>query len=252
MIKFILIYFLFCGRIFAADVCEWTPASNVYTGTADAAINSFIDIPMQVREVLIEMANQRVPEYSDIVTIRRDSIAGRNEYLPDITQMHFGGKGHVCDTVTRTKWKDGDSQHAIAFCHEGYCIIRPAVCNNWARIRMRPAERITTEVIERFPTIQVERSATSSTFIAYRADSGDWGYVYSGVVPGSVPTGSGLLLYGVPQGPGYFIPGPIVVGPSVYVPGVPMVVTSTIPELATWGYLALGLAALALFAWRKR
>lgn len=112
--------------------CDWAPASHPYTGTPEDAIMAFSDIPIHVRETLIEKAKNYT--YDDVVVIKRDSIKGRNDYLPDLRNMHGGSKGAVCLSPSRVKWSDSQTERGMVFCDSGYCVVRPSVCNNWSII----------------------------------------------------------------------------------------------------------------------
>ena len=123
--------------------CTWTdPGSDPYTGSARAAIMAFAQIPQAVRTALIERAESNGLTYDEVVVIDRDAIRGSARYAPELRSMHFGSRGRICDTVSRTGWSAEHVETAMVFCEAGYCVARPAVCNNWSmvtRLEMRLA-----------------------------------------------------------------------------------------------------------------
>lgn len=221
------------------DVCEWKPAHNVYTGTPQAAIMAFEDIPLSVRQTLIERVTFHELEYSDVVAIRKSAIVGRSDYLPGIAQMHFGSAGALCKRVTRAKWSDTDSQSGIVYCEDGYCIVRPSVCNNWARIeQVKPAGPIGAD-------------KPVEGLIAIPAASGTPVFDTIGPLPSEQPIRSADMVpvYGLPTFKGAEPPPAVIVLGPVFVPSVAL---PAVPELSVWQSMALGLAIGLLFMWRKR
>lgn len=114
------------------DHCSWdAPGADRYTGNAEAAIHAYADIPTPARMELI--AKIRGGKNDDHVAITRDGIAGTSVYS-DFRMMHFGSRGKVCNTVSRSKWANGAIERGLVYCVQNFCVVRPSVCNNWARI----------------------------------------------------------------------------------------------------------------------
>lgn len=110
--------------------CNWDhPGVDRYTGTTEAAIHAYAEIPRATQEALIAKFERR--EFADFIVIDRDSISGaRGNYANTIRSMHFGSNGGMCGDVTRD-WAPGHTETAIVVCADGYCVADPAVCGNW-------------------------------------------------------------------------------------------------------------------------
>jgi hypothetical protein len=117
-------------------MCSWAnPGADPYTGTPTAAIMAKTQIPLGVRLTLAARVSKHRPEFDDLVFIDRDSIRSRQHaYDPDISDMVFG-KGHRCLGVDRSAWAPSHVETAMVFCEAGWCVARPAVCNNWSVVR---------------------------------------------------------------------------------------------------------------------
>jgi PEP-CTERM motif len=119
------------------ETCNWNrPGVDPFTGDVVAAVDRYTDIPSEVRGRLKARMAKR--EYDDMVTIRRDAIAGRKgyEYAPAIRDMHFGA-GKVCRTVNRKAWSSKTVERGLVYCDSGQCILVPTVCRNVSRIARR-------------------------------------------------------------------------------------------------------------------
>lgn len=231
------LWFCFCFAAMA-NTCEWTPAHNVYTGNAKDAIMSFTDIPLDVRQTLIERANAKLPEYSDVLTISKTAIIGRNSYLPDISKMHFGSSGRMCDSVSRTGWTDTQTQGAIAFCESGYCVIRPAVCNNWSEVTIINKARPFTDTSERIGRDEsIPFLGYGEPFYVLPGIRGDW----LPVQPLQAPPADTLTPWSVPDSP----------APLVFSP-LPVNITPSVPEPSTWLLFLVGGLIAWLYVLRKR
>lgn len=118
----------------AHAACDWSqPGADRYTGTAEAAIRAFADIPPDVQTALIRKHAAR--QWTARVDIRRDSIKGDDgaEYV-GLRDMHFGSAGKVCAQVDRSKWGDDMVRGGLVYCAYETCVIQPADCSNWARV----------------------------------------------------------------------------------------------------------------------
>lgn len=140
--KLALLLALFAGTAQAwtpVERCSWDrPGADRYTGTTSAAVAAYTGIPQATRTRL--MARLDKPSvYDDIIEIRRDSVTPG---YSDLFQMHFGGLGKVCQTVTRAGWKAADLQRALVYCEDGECIAVPTVCGNVSRITRLPPLRL--------------------------------------------------------------------------------------------------------------
>jgi hypothetical protein len=115
--------------------CSWDrPGHNAFMGDVVAAVDRYIDIPTPARVRLKE--RMRIRDYDDLVTIRRDQISGRSDYLPAIRDMHFG-QDKVCRQVSRKGWTDKMQERGLVYCEDGHCILVPTVCRNVSRIARR-------------------------------------------------------------------------------------------------------------------
>ena len=116
----------------ALPACSWDhPGVDPFTGSLVESVDRYTDIPADVRAVLKQRMATR--QYDDLVTIRRDAIAGRDTYAPEIRDMHFGA-GRVCRSVTRTRWAADHVERGLVYCASGHCLLVPTVCRNLSRI----------------------------------------------------------------------------------------------------------------------
>jgi len=112
--------------------CSWDrPGANPYTGTPEAAIDRYTDIPENVRRKLKHRLTYGNPD--EMVDIKRDSIAGKYDYAPTIRDMHFG-KAELCHTVSRSKWAANRVEPGAVYCADSHCILVPKICGNVSRI----------------------------------------------------------------------------------------------------------------------
>lgn len=214
-------------------ICEWTPSNNVYTGKTETAIYAFAEIPLEVRKALIERT-KKATSYDDVITISRNSISGNHQYAPEITSMHFGSKGRMCETVSRIKWRDSDTQQALVYCESDHCIIRPSICNNWA-IVYRLAE--TAGIPPITETVETPTETPSDDLPLLAVQDGPSEYPVD-----TFETGTGLD----PFAPTDWISGPV---GACCVPGVPT--APAIPEPAPLWLLLAGVASMAIWKNRK-
>lgn len=120
--------------------CSWDrPGVNPFMGDVVAAVDRYQDIPAEVRERLKTRMTAR--RYDEMVSIRRDSIMGKQRYDNQIRDMHFGS-GSVCGTVSRARWSDDSQERGLVYCESGYCILVPTVCRNVSRITRRPVREV--------------------------------------------------------------------------------------------------------------
>ncbi len=114
------------------SACSWAnPGQNPYTGDVPSAVDSYTDIPAEVRARLKYRMERR--KYDDLAVIRRDSIQGYDTSYSDLRSMHFG-KGDVCSTVTRDSWPEKHEEVGLIYCEAGHCLIVPTVCRNVSRV----------------------------------------------------------------------------------------------------------------------
>lgn len=118
--------------------CSWDrPGVNPFMGDVVAAVDRYEDIPRAVRETLKKRMAAR--KYDEMATIKRDTIMGAYRYA-DLRDMHFG-KGTVCNTVSRDRWKPETQERGLVYCEEGHCIIVPTVCRNVSRVTRVPMQK---------------------------------------------------------------------------------------------------------------
>lgn len=126
------------GQVLAE--CSWDrPGHNKFSGDVPTAIDRYTDIPADVRSRLQKRMTAR--DYDDMVSIKRDRIAGKHDYDAEIRDMYFGA-GSICRTVTRSGWNAQMHERGMVYCDSGHCILVPTVCRNVSRITRREAPAV--------------------------------------------------------------------------------------------------------------
>ncbi len=207
-------------------VCSWAnPGVDPYRGSAEAAIMAKVQIPLFARALLVARVKRN--DFDDVVLIDRDSIRSRQyDYDPRISDMAFG-KGRRCVVVDRTAWSDSFITSALVFCEAGWCVARPAVCNNWSiihRLPRRPEPGLGTDAPGRpsFVLAPVQRAAdTDAPAVVGTADDGTGAWVAQPEMP--------------------------VLG--VYAAQSRLVTVPAVPEVPVWAALLLG---IPLLMWWRR
>jgi hypothetical protein len=249
----------------ALDHCSWDrPGVNPFMGDVVAAVDRYRDIPPEVRARLKARMAKR--EYDDLVSIRRDSIAGRggHAYGSAITDMHFGTH-QLCRSVTRASWSPSMEERGLVYCESGQCILVPTVCRNVSRVSRRGVGNDIAEsplLLDAAPPGAVPAVAADAAGAPPAALIGvptieafDPATAWIAAAPAAVafggagPVGVGEGSAGAPP----FLP------PTVHTSSVPpkgsdtagLPVVAAVPEPQTWASLIGGLAALALFARRR-
>ena len=246
--------------------CSWDrPGVNPFMGDLVAAVDRYRDIPEATRVKLKARLQQR--SYEDIAVITRDAIAGKADYAADIRDMHFG-RGTVCRTVTRTKWKPEHQERGLVYCEDGHCLIVPTVCRNLSRVTRvapRPVAGAASDESPAAPLAQTDEplvfdppAAGLSQPLAAPASFAATAQIVSLEQPSSPLPAAGVLGGGVPGfGPPPGVP-PLPPGsPPIEPPGpgpLPDLprpdpfpgVTPAVPEPSTWLLMGLGLAGFAL------
>jgi hypothetical protein len=216
--------------------CDWDhPGVDRYTGTTEAAIHAYAEIPRATQDELIAKFERR--EFDDFVTIDRDSIrSSGGDYDPVIRRMHFGATpDHLCDTVDRSNWSPEHVETAIVVYADGWYVAAPTVCGNWfilgAMIRQQARPEATPPAPPDTPVDLTPPPLTYETVPVfgtpdnfYTLDSGGF---YSADTGGF-------------YGGGGWLPAPCT---ACCVPPVTPV-TPPVPEPSTWVILAAGLLML--------
>lgn len=237
--------------------CSWdNPGHNPYMGDLPSAIDRYTDISPAVRERLKKRMAAR--QYDEMVSIRRDSIVGKDVYQSAIRDMHFGNGG-ICNTVTRNKWSADAEERGLVYCESGECILVPTVCRNVSRISRaggpggaaaagpgeltfdppaagNPAVAAAPDTLESLPPTGAGTPATGLAVVPTGAP------ILAGPIIGNGGSGGQPVLGGpisIPSAP---------VLPSGSLPPVP-VVPPPVPEPATW---ALMLGGIAVLAWMRQ
>ncbi len=127
------------------DSCDWrNPGGDRYIGTIPAAIIAY-GLPQATQAALIAAWERR--DFTDQVLIDRDEIRGRHHaYEPTIKAMHFGSRGRICRTVTRSSWPADRAESAVVLCADAECVAIAAVCSNVFRITRLAARPVDDEV----------------------------------------------------------------------------------------------------------
>lgn len=128
---------LAAAAVVVAQTCSWDqPGHNPYTGTPEAALAHYKDIPPAQRRVLAEKIVRGKTD--DEVEITRNGISGKKrQYYPEIRDMHFGAS-QVCRNTTRAKWKLEHRESGAVYCTVDHCVMVPKVCGNISRVTPRP------------------------------------------------------------------------------------------------------------------
>ena len=242
----------------ALDACTWDkPGQNPFVGDVAAAVDRYTDIAPDVRERLRARMVRRA--YDDIVTIRRDSIAGRGRYDSAIRDMHFGAR-QLCHSVSRSGWRSDMQERGLVYCDSGQCILVPTVCRNVSRIARHddaakradaadeaPLFDVASTALAEAPTVtmsKAEGAVLIGSDVTFAAEVGlsdalddDKGAGSQGVLNGGAG-GAGGAGGGSGAGGG---------GGAGYRPsGNAVVATVTpVPEPETWALLLAGLASCA-------
>ena len=236
----------------ALDHCSWDrPGVNPFMGDVVAAVDRYPDIPPEVRTRLKARMAKR--EYDDLVSIRRDNIAGRGgyQYGNAITDMHFGTH-QLCRSVTRASWSPTMEERGLVYCESGHCILVPTVCRNVSRVTRRGVGNEIAEgplLLDVAPPGVVAAGAANELPLALAGVPTTDVFGTAAAAPGGGGGGSFGSFGAAPS------PGPTARTSSASPigsdsPGLPTV--TAVPEPQTWASLLGGLAALALFARRRR
>jgi MYXO-CTERM domain-containing protein len=241
--------------------CSWAhPGADPYRGDPVAVLADF-DLPAATRDQL--RVAMRAHRPTDVATITRDDIVGRDGGYTDLREMH-SGHGRVCHgAVDRSAWSERRRERALVYCADDACVIVPAICHNVSLVSRKPGHAAQDDgPIDIEPAAGPPRSPAPST--TSPPDAGPPGFLpppegagappdmpITGLPPGGgggdVGPPGGLSPIGSPPGGGLPCcesPPGLPVGP-----GTPPVITP-VPESPTWLLLLAGLAALR--PWRRR
>ncbi len=227
----------------SVDSCTWDkPGQNPFMGDVVAAVDRYTDIAPDVRERLRARMVRRA--YDDIVTIRRDSIAGRGRYDSAIRDMHFGAR-QLCHSVSRSGWRPDMQERGLVYCDSGQCILVPTVCRNVSRIarhddaakRADAAEEaplfdVASNDLVEAPTVTISKTEGAvliGSDVTFAAAAG-----LSDALDGDKGAGSQGMLGGGGGGSGSRPSGDAVVA-----------TVTPVPEPETWALLLAGLASCA-------
>ena len=251
-----------------ASGCSWAhPGANPYRGETPAALADFAMSEATRRQLRVLM---RAHRYTDVVTITRDGISGRQKYA-DLREMH-SGHGQVCHgSVDRSAWSVTHEERGLVYCVGETCVIVPTVCNNVSLVTRKPDDApllgAADEPIDISPAAGPP-AVTPDVVVAQAPDAGPLDFIAppgadtpagdggsGGGFPGS-PVGGGSGGGGGPIGGGGVPPccdtGPIGPGgPGTGSPGSPPV-TSPVPEVPTGVLLLVGLAVMSALRARRR
>lgn len=118
--------------------CDWNnPGANrLIEWPAYIVMRKHTEIPLMERTLLaLKVASH---QYNDQVEIKKNYIIGGFDYSPKITKMTFA-TGRMCQTITRNKWKDTESQGALVYIVGKYALGVAAICSNTFRLQFAPA-----------------------------------------------------------------------------------------------------------------
>lgn len=110
------------------DHCDWnSPGRLRFTGDPVAAVAHYNLPPAVTAELQAKMSKRK---YDDIATIERDRIYSDKADYDDLRSMHFGGKGRICGSVSRSKWSIAATERALIYTAGEYTVAVPTVCGN--------------------------------------------------------------------------------------------------------------------------
>lgn len=271
-------------------VCVWNDRGlHRVTVPVSSLVDNYVDIPPETRARLKQRIDRY--QYDEMAVISRDGIKSDLFTYSGMQYMHFGTGKRVCGEVKTDHWAPGDIERAMIFCDGAYCLAVPTVCSNLARVtrrdpprremtllippieapggigapiespRMalafvdpRPVQPPSFDLAAEFefpptaPQDRYERIRAELSFYEYWAWRPLFGPVARfAVVPDPfVPPPLFPPVPGVMPAPPAVSTNPPVLAP----PGVP-VAAAAVPELSTWGLMALGLAGVGFMVRRK-
>lgn len=115
---------------------DWSqPGSNRYTSPVHKAINTYTDIPADIRAKLIAKSESK--QYDDIVEIDLNGIHGRKNSYTNLRQMFFGVNVRA-EVVTRKAWPAHQIERGFVYIEGGYAILVPFICTNVSRVDVIP------------------------------------------------------------------------------------------------------------------
>ncbi len=260
----------------AIDNCRWDhPGVNPFMGDVVAAVDRYTDIAPEVRARLKARMAKR--QYDEIVTIRRDSITGRNEYGSVIREMHFGAN-RLCRSVTRAAWSPQMQERGLVYCEAGQCILVPTVCRNVSRItrgevgneRAEADPLLPTPLPAEPPALAAAGTDTAAPAEPFAMDGvPNFGGPSAADGLGRPAAGSGgaafgglgaLGVAGMAAG-GFASPSPTAAGdgsprataaaPTLTTEGPAQLNAAAVPEPQTWALMIGGLLALTMAARRR-
>jgi PEP-CTERM motif len=182
--------------------CSWDrPGKNPYMGELPSAVDRYTDLSSDVRTKLKDRIAKQ--QYDDVVDIKRDTIIssqGKFTYASQIRDMHFGDKGRVCSTVTRTRWKASTTERGYVYCESGQCVMVPTVCRNVSRV-----------VQNKSPAVAADKAAAPAPVAAAAPNgAGPTAAKATPDAPAAAPTfasaGLGPAFADVSQGPVFAFP----------------------------------------------
>ena len=250
--------------------CSWDrPGVDPFMGDVVAAVDRYQDIAVDVRARLKARMARR--DYDDVVSIRRDSIAGRAHarYGSAIRDMHFGDH-RLCRSVSRAAWSAQMQERGLVYCDSGQCVLVPTICRNVSRIARAEVAHEHAEGdaqdLAALPVAVLERAVaaipldavpdgfapTADPAIGSSPDSDAIGGLYGSGFGGASGGGIGSFAAGV-GGVGHALAAiaansgqgsdfdQVLSTPSN--PDVTAAVTQ-VPETETWGLMLAGLFAL--------
>ena len=232
--------------------CRWdSPGRNPFTGDVVGVVDDYTDIPADVRARLKRRMALR--QYDDMVSIRRDSIAGKRHYAPEMRDMH-SGNGSVCKTITRERWTARMEERGLVYCESGECVMVPTICRNVSRITAIAPPVLAAAAppaggggAAPAPEGGVLLFDAPSAGLPPQAGS-------TGPLPGPGLSGAAPLLTPSRDSaqPPLFVP-QIVVAPR-FIPELPLPPSPpppAVPELPSWMLLATGMGLGGAWTWRR-
>ena len=137
----------------ANSTCDWSnPGDDPYTGRPDTAVHAFKAMPWLARHLLAKRVATGTPD--DVIEIGRDWIKGSKwTYANEIRNMHFGGAGKICHSVSRSGWRPGHVESGRAWCTKVlfssglHCVAQADVCGNFFQVTHVGSARVQANTV---------------------------------------------------------------------------------------------------------
>lgn len=114
--------------------CDWADRGlDKFKGDVPSAVDTYKEIPQQVREALKRKMEKRA--YDDVAHLTASGQQSKSWVYSMPYMMHFGDGSRLCATIDISRWrKDDEGERGLVYCDSGYCVIVYTVCRNVSRV----------------------------------------------------------------------------------------------------------------------